>query len=206
MAKAGAKSRRRRRAVKVKILCFAGSTRERSLNKKLALVAAGLAAQDNVEVTFLDLKDLPMPFYDQDLEDAQGIPENACKFRELLKQHDAFLIASPEYNGSYSAVLKNAIDWASRQAEGEKSLACFDGKVAALLAGSPGGKGGVRGLSPLRLLLSDLRVLVIPQQLALANADSAFNEDGALADEKQIAAVRSITEQLVAVTRALLCG
>jgi NAD(P)H-dependent FMN reductase len=206
MANGRARSRRRRRAVKVRILCFAGSLRKHSLNKKLARVAGGLAMEHGAEVTFVDLNDLPMPLYDQDLEDVIGIPENACKFRELLKQHDAFLIASPEYNGSYSAVLKNAIDWASRQAAGEKNLACFEGKVAALLAASPGGKGGVRGLSPLRLLLSDLRVLVIPQQLALANADSAFNEAGALADEKQIALVRSITEQLVATTRALLRG
>ena len=62
--------------------------------------------------------------YDGDLEAEGGLPENAKKIKELMKAHDAFLIASPEYNSSISGALKNAIDWASRPVPGEKPLIC----------------------------------------------------------------------------------
>src|SRR5580692_8631770 len=113
-----------------RILAFAASTRRESFNKKLITVAAQGARKAGAEVTLIDLKDFPLPLYDQDLEAEQGMPENGKKLKKLFIDHDGLLIASPEYNSSLPAVLKNAIDWVSRPAPGEPSLAAFKGKVA----------------------------------------------------------------------------
>jgi chromate reductase len=160
-----------------KILAFAGSTRSESLNKKLVRIAAAGAQAAGVEVTIIDLRDYPLPLYDGDVE-AAGFPENAQKLKQLFLEHQGLLIASPEYNSSFSAVLKNAIDWVSRPVEGEVPLACFTGKTAALLAISPGGLGGLRGLVPLRMLLENIQVSVLPNQVAIPNGFSAISPDG----------------------------
>jgi NAD(P)H-dependent FMN reductase len=138
-----------------------------------------------VDVTIVDLRDLPMPLYDGDLEARDGLPPNAKKFKELLLAHQGLLIASPEYNSSISAVLKNAIDWASRPVPGEESLACFKGKVAGLVAASPGALGGLRGLVHLRAILGNISVIVVPEQAAVGKAQDAFDADGSLKDAGQ---------------------
>ena len=97
-----------------KILAFAGSTRKDSFNKKLVKITGEAARLAGAQVTYLDLRDLPMPLYDGDLEAEQGIPQNARKLKALMLSHDGLLISAPEYNSSISGVLKNAIDWASR--------------------------------------------------------------------------------------------
>src|SRR4051812_15650015 len=101
-----------------RILAFAGSTRSDSLNKKLVRIAADGARAAGAEVTLVDLRELPMPIYDGDLEAAESLPENAMKLRTLMMSHQGLLISSPEYNSSFSAVLKNAIDWVSRPQPG----------------------------------------------------------------------------------------
>jgi NAD(P)H-dependent FMN reductase len=123
-----------------KILAFAGSTREASYNKKLVKIAAEGARAAGAEVTYVDLRDLPMPLFDEDLEAKEGLPENVLKFKELMMAHQGFLITSPEYNGSITPLLKNAIDWASRPLPEEPpfALSCFRDKVAALMSASPG--------------------------------------------------------------------
>ena len=93
-----------------RILVFAGSTRNGSFHRKLAQVAAASLEKAGASVTLADLRDYPMPLYDGDIEALQGLPDRAKAFKELLRSHDAFVIASPEYNGSFSAVLKNAIE------------------------------------------------------------------------------------------------
>jgi NAD(P)H-dependent FMN reductase len=175
-----------------KILAFAGSTREASYNKKLVKIAAEGAKAAGAEVTYIDLRDLPMPIYDEDLEAKEGIPENARKFKELLKAHQGLLIAAPEYNSSITAVLKNAIDWASRPESGEPMLAAFTGKVAAIMSASPGGLGGLRGLIHVRSILSSINVLVLPEQKAISSAFQAFDEEGKLKDLKQQEAVEQL--------------
>lgn len=182
-----------------KILVFAGSTRRDSLNKRLARAAAEAVAKAGGAPTYLDLAELPMPLYDGDLEKSQGLPANAKRFKQLMKEHGGLLIASPEYNSSVSGVLKNAIDWASRQEPGEAALACFEGKVAGLCAASPGALGGLRGLVVLRMLLANIRVLVVPEQLAVAKAHEAFGPDGRLADAKQQASLEAIAARVVGV-------
>ena len=179
-----------------KILAFAGSTRIGSYNKQLVKVAAAGARIAGAEVTFLDLRDLPMPLYDGDLEAAEGIPQNAQTLKKLLIEHQGLLIASPEYNSSISAVLKNAIDWASRPAEGEASLACFVGKVATIMSASPGALGGLRGLVHVRSILGNIKVIVLPDQIAVSKAHEAFNPDGSMKDEKQQAAIEQLGANL----------
>lgn len=165
---------------KPKILAFAGSTRTDSFNKKLVRVAATAAEAAGAETTFVDLRDLPMPLYDGDLEARDGLPKEARRFKDLLLAHQGLLIASPEYNSSISAVLKNAIDWASRPVPGEESLACFKGKVAGLLSASPGALGGLRGLVHLRAILGNIMVIVVPEQAAVGKAQDAFDANGSL--------------------------
>ena len=179
-----------------KILAFAGSTRTDSFNKKLIKIAAEGARKAGAEVTLVDLRDFPMPLSDGDLEAKEGILASAKKFKELMKSHQGFLISSPEYNSSISGVLKNTIDWASRSEEGEATLAAFTGKTAALVSASPGALGGLRGLVHVRAILENIRVLVIPEQVAVSKADDAFNTDGSLKDAKQQAAVQNVGAKL----------
>jgi len=186
-----------------KILAFAGSTREASYNKKLVKIAAEGAKAAGAEVTYVDLRDLPMPLYDEDLEAKEGIPENVRKFKELMKANQGLLIACPEYNSSITPVLKNAIDWASRPEPGEPGLACFTGKVAALMSASPGGLGGLRGLIHVRSILSSINVLVLPDQKTIPSAFQAFDEEGRLKDATQQAAVEQLGSKLTTVVAKL---
>jgi NAD(P)H-dependent FMN reductase len=186
-----------------KILAFAGSTRVDSLNKKLVRIAADTARAAGADVTVLDLRDLPMPLYDGDLEAKEALPENAKKLKAEMLRHAGLLLACPEYNSSITAVLKNAIDWASRPLPGEAPLACFTGKVAALVAASPGSLGGLRGLVTVRSILGNLGVLVLPDQFALVRAHEAFDADGRLKDAKHHEAVARLTRRLAEVTGAL---
>ncbi|NES95350.1 MAG: NAD(P)H-dependent oxidoreductase [Desertifilum sp. SIO1I2] len=189
-----------------KILAFAGSAREASLNKHLVKIAAQGAKNAGCQVTYLDFRDLPLPLYDQDLEEREGLPENALKLKALMKEHQGFLIASPEYNSSVTPLLKNAIDWASRPEPGEPPLAltCFKNKVAALLSTSPGGLGGLRGLVHLRSILGNIGVLVIPQQKTIPNAFQVFNEQGQIQDPDLQADVEQLGAQLATVVAKLI--
>ncbi len=181
-----------------KILAFAGSMRKDSFNKKLVKVAAEAARAAGAEVTVIDLKDFVLPVYDGDLESASGLPENAKKLKKLFLEHQGLLISSPEYNASIPGGLKNMIDWVSRtESKEEKPLACFEKKTAAILSASPGALGGMRGLVPLRALLGNIGVLVLPGQLCVGKAHEAFDEKGALKDAKQDAAVKKIASDLV---------
>jgi chromate reductase len=186
-----------------KILCFAGSLRKDSFNKKLVKVAMEGARNAGAEVTYVDLKDYPMPIYDGDIEAAEGLPENAKKFKKLMLDHQGFLIACPEYNSSITAVLKNVIDWASRPEPGEKQLAAFTGKVCGLIAASPGALGGLRGLVTVRSIFGNIGVLVLPEQVAVGKAMDAFNEDGSMKDAKQKDSVQNVAKRVAEVAKAI---
>lgn len=186
----------------VKVLVFSGSIRKGSFNKQLAAVAAQSAGAE-AEVTLLDLADFPMPIYDGDLEAAEGLPTNAKKLRRLFDEHDAFIIASPEYNGFFSPLLKNTLDWVSRSDADEPDLVPYKGKVAALLAASPGGLGGLRALPSLRQLLSGIGVLVIPDQLAIGGAMSVFDGEGQLKDDSWQPKIDGVVEALMKTASAL---
>jgi NAD(P)H-dependent FMN reductase len=179
------------------ILVFAGSTRSDSLNRKLALATAAELRRAGADVTVADLRDYPMPLYEGDLEAAQGMPAGAKAFKELVRGQGGLAIASPEYNGSFSALLKNAIDWISRPEPGERSLAAFRGKTAALLSASPGPGGGQRGLRHLRELLEMIGVKVVPSQVTVSRAMEAFDADGRLARNEDAQAVERAIGELV---------
>lgn len=181
-----------------KILAFAGSTRTASYNKQLVRTAADAARAAGAEVTVIDLRDLPLPLFDEDFESEHGLPENAKKLKTLFRDHDAFLIASPEYNSSITAVLKNAIDWASRgETDDEPALYAYRGKTAALLSASPGALGGLRGLVHLRAILGNIGVIVLPDQVALPKAHEAFDATGKLKDERPAKQVTALAQNLV---------
>ena len=181
-----------------KILAFAGSSRKDSVNKKLVAIAAKAAEQAGASVTLIDLADYPMPIFDQDLESEQGMPEKAHDFKQLLIEHDGFLIASPEYNSAFSPLLKNVIDWASRaESKDEPPLQAYRGKYASIMATSPGALGGIRGLVFLRMLLGNIGVTVLPEQQAIPQAFKAFSDNGTLTDDTKQQAVEKLGINLV---------
>lgn len=167
-----------------KILAFAGSTRRDSWNQKLVQAAAIAARSAGADVTLLDLADYPLPLYNGDLEARDGLPEPAQRLKILFKAHDGLLIASPEYNSSVSPLLKNTLDWVSREWQGESGLAPYQNKVAAIMAASPGALGGMRMLPHLRQILNTLGVLVLPGQFSLPHADQAFQQDSLKSPER----------------------
>jgi len=180
-----------------RILAFGGSLRRDSFNQKLATIAAAGAREAGAEVTLVALRDFPLPVFDEDLEAASGKPEAAQKLKALFREHHGLLIASPEYNSSVTGALKNAIDWVSRgDSDDEPALSALRGKTAALCAASPGNLGGLRGLVHLRAILGNIGITVLPDQIAISSATSAFREDGSLADDQQAARVRTLGASL----------
>ena len=175
-----------------KILAFAGSSRDGSHNAKLLEIAVGGARAAGAEVTVVNLRELRLPLFDEDLERIEGLPEGARELKDRMLAHQGFLIACPEYNSSITPALKNAIDWASRPVAGEAPLACFVGKVAAIMSASPGGLGGLRGLVHVRAILSNIKVFVIPDQLAVGEAQHAFRPDGGLRNKDQQKVVEAL--------------
>ncbi len=186
------------------IVAFAGSLRAGSFNKKLLAIAAAATRAAGAEVTVVDLRDLALPLFDQDIEDASGLPEGAKKFKALLRASDGFLIASPEYNSSITAPLKNAIDWASRsESDDEPDLVAYRGKVAAVCSASPGALGGLRGLVTLRSILGNIGVFVHPAQVCISKAYEAFDDAGQLKDERKTKQVTMLAGNLVDLARKL---
>jgi len=188
---------------KPNILAFSGSARKVSLNQRLIENAARAAEDAGANVRIINLRDFPMPIMNQDLEREQGQPENGTRLKALFVEHDGFLLASPEHNSSISTLLKNAIDWVSRKVGDEPPLVAYKGKTAAILSASPGRLGGLRGLVHVRSILSNLGVLVLPEQLAVGSAMSAFDENGRLINDGDIDRVKDITSRLVDVLSRL---
>ncbi|MEO6588420.1 MAG: NAD(P)H-dependent oxidoreductase [Pyrinomonadaceae bacterium] len=180
-------------AKKPKILAFAGSLREHSYNKRVVKTAIEGAKNAGADVTFIDLKDYPMPIYNPDEHEKFGFDENALAVQKLLGESDGFLICSPEYNGSLPGGLKNAIDWASRKSENYGMVEVFKGKCAAIMTASPGAFGGLRCLSHLRGVLTVMLVNVLPSEIAVAKVGSMFEGDSdEMTDEK----MKGILEEL----------
>lgn len=180
-----------------KILAFSGSAKKSSLNQKLVTCAAQYAKEAGAEITVINLGDFNLPLFDEDLEREQGTPQGAVELKELMKSHHGFLISSPEYNSSITPLLKNAIDWASRKADDESNLECFDGKVIGLMACSPGALGGMRGLFHVTSILGSIKSIVLPHQIAVGNGYQAFDQQGKLVEKKDIEAVRNISQKTV---------
>lgn len=183
----------------IRILAFAGSTRHDSLNRRLIGVATSIARASGAEVTLLDLNDYPLPLYDGDLEAKAGLPEAALRLKTVFKSHDALMIASPEYNSSVPPLLKNTLDWVSREWLGESGLLPYQHKLAAIMAASPGALGGMRMLPHLRQILNTLGVMVLPGQFSLAHADQAFDQAGLKSPQR----LASLVQELISTATAL---
>ncbi len=186
-----------------KILAFSGSIRNGSINQRLVTIAANYAQQTGAEVTIANLADYQMPLFCPDWENANGMPDEVIAFKELMKSHNGFLIASPEYNGSLTGILKNTIDWMSRPYSDDPRMACFNGKIAGIMAASPGGLGGLRGLHHLRVILASIGTLVLPNQVAVGNAGTNLVDDESVKDEGLNNAVQSQAKEIVRMINAL---
>lgn len=186
-----------------RLLAFSGSARQESINQRLVTAAATMAEDAGAEVTLVNLRDFPMPLFNQDEEKAHGEPGKARELKALFADHDGFLIASPEYNGLITPLLKNTLDWVSRKVGDEPSMLAYRGKTAALFATSFGRLGGLRGLVHTRALLNNLGVQTIPKQAAIGGASDAFNADGSLARDNDAVLVEGVVAELVRVTAAV---
>eukprot|EP00913_Durusdinium_trenchii_P035354 g33084.t1 len=147
-------------------------------------------------VTLIDLNDYPLPLFNEDLESEQGMPENAARLKALFVEHDGFLISCPEYNSSITPLLKNTIDWISRREGDEPPLVAYKGKAASLMAASPGGLGGLRGLVHVRSILGNIGVIVLPEQQAVSKAFEAFDDEGELKNPDQREKIESLGRNL----------
>jgi NAD(P)H-dependent FMN reductase len=163
---------------KPRILAFAGSLRKHSFNKRVLKTAIRGAENAGAEVTFIDLRDYPMPIYNPDDHEANGFDANALEFQRLLTLHDGLLIATPEHNGSFPASLKNAFEWATRPSGIYQRSDIFPGKFAAMISASPGSLGGIRSLAHLRGVLTSIGVYVLPSEIAVSFVADKFEGDG----------------------------
>ena len=184
----------------MKLLVFAGSTRQQSLNRKLARATADLARAAGAEVTHLELGDYDVPLYNGDLEE-RGTPPDVIKLKQIFFEHPAWVICTPEYNASYPALVKNTFDWLSRSVpnnpdwtDGYKPT---QGKVVGVLSASPGALGGLRSQSHLVPLLINQRCWVAPQSFALSRASEAFDEQGQLLAESARKSVTGVIKQVL---------
>ncbi|MFN0218999.1 MAG: NADPH-dependent FMN reductase [Hyphomicrobium sp.] len=188
-----------------RLLFFAGSAREKSWNKRLARLGATIAHANGIAATFADLADYPMPLYCGDIEARDGPPENARKLKALMQVHTGVFIASPEYNASFTPLLKNTIDWISHIRDaGEAPMEVYKTRVFALGSASPGGMGGLRGMSQLRLVLENgIGALVLPDQFAVPRAIDAFDENNHLKNKDSQEQFKSLIQKLARAAHVL---
>lgn len=187
-----------------KIAVVVGSTREGSFNRSLGRLAIRALEAQGAEVTDVDLASYDLPLYSAAIESG-AFPADAERLKRLFAAQDGLLFVSPEYNGSVSPLLKNAIDWASRPTgdEGLVALVAYRGKAAAIMSASVSPFGGLRGLIHLRQILSTVQALVIPEQVLISNAHAAFDESGALKDALPASLVDMTAMRLAKVAAAL---
>jgi len=188
-----------------KILVFPGSTRAGSHNVKLAALAAKELTLIDAEVTRISLADYPLPIYEGDLEAKAGPPANALKLKQMIMAHHGVFIASPEYSASVTPLLKNAIDWVSRVRErGDPTYGAFKGRMFAISSASPGRAGGLRSLMALRQILElGCGALVIPEQVAIPQADHAFDDMDNIIDTGTANLFRAQLARLVDMARLM---
>lgn len=184
----------------MKLLVFAGSTRQQSYNRHLAKAAAAIARQAGADVTHIELADFDVPMYDADLE-ARGTPPDVVRLKQLGLEHPAWIICAPEYNASYPALLKNTLDWITSPIKSDPqwsdAFKSTRGKVVGMLSASPGALGGLRSQGHLAPLLMNLHFWVAPTSYALGRAADAFDADGHLVDERARTSVGAVVEQVL---------
>ena len=161
----------------LRFLVFSASLRSNSLNTQLAKLAALAIEKNGGIVDFAQMNEFDCPSFNQDLETTDTHPSGAEEFRKRILANDAFIISSPEYNGSMPGFLKNAIDWVSRYRPQP-----FNERHGLLMSASPSMGGGNRALWTLRMPFEHLGARVFPDMFSLAMAHKALNPDGNIAD------------------------
>ncbi|MFN4359741.1 MAG: NADPH-dependent FMN reductase [Hylemonella sp.] len=184
----------------MKVLIFAGSTRQQSFNRKLARVTAEMARASGADVTHLELGDFDVPLYNADLE-AQGTPADVMRLKQIFFEHPAWIVCTPEYNASYPALVKNTFDWISSPVKSDpawtEGFKSTRGKVVGVLSASPGALGGLRSQSHLVPLLLNLHCWVAPQNYALGRAAEAFDAEGRLVNEAARKPIQAVIDQVL---------
>lgn len=177
----------------MKILSFAGSLGSGSVSKILVQEAARLLT-DNHQISsdYLDLKEYSFPLFDSDIERSSGIPESIRQLGRRIEGANALIIASPEYNGGISSVLKTLIDWLSRL----KPMP-LAGKFILLMSASPSGSGGISGLWHTRVPFEALGAHVFPRMVNISRAQSAFDQNGRLTEEQSLAKLQEVLHAFV---------
>lgn len=185
---------------RMKVLIFAGSTRQQSYNRKLARVTAEMARASGAEVTHLELGDFDVPMYNADLE-ARGTPADVMRLKQIFFEHPAWIVCTPEYNASYPALVKNTFDWISSPVKSDpawtEGFKSTRGKVVGVLSASPGALGGLRSQSHLVPLLLNLHCWVAPQNYALGRAAEAFDAEGRLVNEAARKPIQAVIDQVL---------
>lgn len=185
---------------RMKVLIFAGSTRQQSFNRKLARVTAEMARASGADVTHLELGDFDVPLYNADLE-AQGTPADVMRLKQIFFEHPAWIVCTPEYNASYPALVKNTFDWISSPVKSDpawtEGFKSTRGKVVGVLSASPGALGGLRSQSHLVPLLLNLHCWVAPQNYALGRAAEAFDAEGRLVNEAARKPIQAVIDQVL---------
>ncbi len=165
-----------------KIVIIPGSTRTGSFNTKLGGVIKQTLESKDVEANLVDLKNYQMPLYNGDMEQESGTPKGAMDLAALISQHQGVVLVNPEYNASMPPLMKNTLDWLSRDVGEAKP---YQNRAFALASCSPGGLGGIRALSHVRdTLISIGAQEVISPQFGVGNAMNAFDDDGNLTVER----------------------
>ena len=185
-----------------KLIGLSGSLRRASFNSAL-LRAAAEATPQGAEITIATIRGIPL--YDGDVEVAEGIPEPVSALKEAIIASDGLFLVTPEYNNSIPGVFKNAIDWLSRPATDIKRV--FGGRPVALLGASPGGGGTILSQNAWLPVLHTLGAELWSEgRLLVSRANSAFDDQGKLSDEKVRAQLKSFVEGFVQFTRAARGG
>ncbi len=174
---------------KVKILGFVGSLRKGSYNKALMRAAEDLVPE-NAEIEVFDIAQIPM--FNQDLE--RQPPQIVREFKAKIRQADALLIATPEYNYSVPGVLKNAMDSASRP-HGDNP---FEGKPVAIMSASIGRLGGARAQYHLRqsFVYLNMHPINFPEVM-LSNAGDNVDKNGRLTNKETRRLIKQLLEELI---------
>jgi len=179
-----------------KALTLSGSIRKDSHNGRLATSMGAKLSIAGLEVNNIDLKDYQLTLFNADVEQTNGEPQAAIDLARMFSEADVIFIASPEYNGSLSPLLKNTLDWISRQ-----KFKAYSRAVFAIGSASPGKLGGIGGLGHLRDILNRLGALVVPMALGVGNANSAFDGNGLLVDGAIEKRAQNIVAQLTSTSR-----
>ncbi len=174
---------------KIKILGIVGSLRKDSFNKALMNYAMSIHLKD-AEIELADISEIPI--FNQDLE--SPVPESVKTFKSKIKNSNAILISTPEYNYSIPGGLKNAIDWASRP-YGDNS---FDGKIVGMMSGSGGYMGGARAQYHLRQVFVFLNMHPLNKpEVMVPMIHEKINENGILTDEKTKKKIEELLQALI---------